>query len=422
MEKIRSGQPFLYRDGGIQSTVIDVHMKDIITGIYLKKALNTSLLRYPYLTSRLIEKDGDFYLIENKLTFILEETSELHSLGSAEVNYHLIDVTYHGRQICIAFHHGLCDGVGIKPFVQTLLYYYCTFMSERKVNVPGVRLAGEHLLLDETKEPLSVGKLDVDNTLLPEVIKDGYALPDAIIKDGQEQYYRYEIELNQEKFMEFAKENNATPSIIIALLTSKAIKAIYPDADKPILCNLAYNMRKELNLDNTFKNCVNSVYLPYSENMQQLSLKEQSTIFREMLSEQKKIDAVKNDANSILYLCDKLDELDSYEAKKKIMTYFNDINLNTFIISYLGQIKLGEYEKYIDSMHMYNSGTIGLAINMLSVGEKITIDLLQSFETDKYITALSQVLKEVGLEFSVSEKIEFVTPRDSVIESVNLVA
>lgn len=64
--------------------------------------------------------------------------------------------------------------------------------------------------------------------------------------------------------------------------------------------------------------------------------------------------------------------MDSYEAKKKMMSFFNNICLNTFIISYLGQTTLGECEKYIDSMHLYSSGTTGLVINMLSAGEYIT--------------------------------------------------
>jgi len=413
MEKIRSGQAFLYRESGLQSTVIETHMKDNLCGDSLKKALDKALLRYPYLTQKMIEQNGDFYLIENPMPFIIEETSELHSLGSSKVNYHLIDVTYKNKQICVAFHHGLCDGQGIKPFVETLLYYYCTYRYKTKFNVKDVRLAGEPLLPGETKEPLGDGKFDVGSTTLPEIIKDGYALPDAMNQDGEKKYYRYEMNINYENFLKFAKENNATPSIVIALLASKAIKNIYPEADKPILCNLASNMRKELDLDHTHKNCVSSVYLPYSADLEKLSLEEQSTAYREMMKEQKQADAVKRNANNMVYLSDKLDEIDSYEVKKKLMSFFNNISLNTFIISYMGQTKLGDCEKYIDSMHMYSSGTNGLVMNMLSVGEYITVDFLQSFETEIYINAFIQVIEEAGLDFNVSEKIEFNTPRDS---------
>ena len=343
MENIRSGQAYLYREGGIQSTVIDIRMKDNICGDSLTKGLNRTLLRYPYLTNKMKEQNGDFYLIENPLPFIIEETSKLHSLGSSKVNYHLIDVTYKDKQIKVAFHHGLCDGRGVKPFVETLLYYYCTYRYKNKFYVPDVRLAGEPLLPGETKEPFDGKKFDVGDTMLPKVTKDGYALPESINQDGERKYYRYELNINHEKFINFAKE-------------------------------------------------------------------------------QKQEDVVKTNANNMAYLSDKLDEMDSYEAKKMMMSFFNNISLNTFIISYLGQTKLGDCEKYIDSMHMYSSGTNGLVMNMLSVGEYITIDFLQSFETEIYRNAFIQAIEEAELDFNVSEKIEFKTPGDSNYNQAQVVA
>ncbi|MBI4857861.1 MAG: hypothetical protein HY818_14065 [Acetobacterium woodii] len=422
MEKIRSGQAFLYREKGLHSTVIDTHMKETICGDSLKKALAKAIQRYPYLSQKMIEQNGDFYLIENPMPFVLDKPSELHSLGSAEINYHLIDVTYQDQHICVAFHHGLCDGQGIKPFVETLLYYYCTYKYQTKFNAPLIKLAGEPLLPDETKEPLGDGKFDVLDADLPVINKDGYALPDAINQSDEKTYYRYEVNINQSNFIKFAKENNATPSIAMALLTSQAIKNIYPDADKPILCNLASNMRPELNLDHTYKNCVNSLYLPYSVDLEKLTFKDQAIAYRKMLNEQKQPNVVKTSANSMVYLSDKLDELPSYEAKQKMMSFFNNISLNTFIISYMGQSQLGECEQHIDSMHMYSSGTTGLVLNMLSVGENITIDFLQSFETEKYINAFIHVLNESDLDFKVSEQIEFRTPSDTASRQSQVVA
>lgn len=113
---------------------------------------------------------------------------------------------------------------------------------------------------------------------------------------------------------------------------------------------------------------------------------------------------------------DKLDKLDSFEAKKNMMSFFNDIKLNTFVISYLGQIRLEECDKYIDSMNLYSSGSSGIVINMMAASKNITIDFLQSFETDKYINALIKIMEEVELDFSISEKIEFKTPEDSCYE------
>ena len=57
MKRIRSGQAFLYRDGGIRSTVFDIRMKDKVRGDLLRRALDKAMERYQYLASKLVEKN-----------------------------------------------------------------------------------------------------------------------------------------------------------------------------------------------------------------------------------------------------------------------------------------------------------------------------------------------------------------------------
>lgn len=56
MRQIRSGQSFLYRTDGYDSTVIEIRMKDKVTGSYLQVALTNTVKRFPYLTDKLVEK------------------------------------------------------------------------------------------------------------------------------------------------------------------------------------------------------------------------------------------------------------------------------------------------------------------------------------------------------------------------------
>lgn len=410
MKKIRSGQSYLYRDGGIRSTVIEVRMKDTVRGDLLRRALETAVLRYPYLTSKLVEKNGDFYISENQLSVAFAKTDKYRALGSMAVNYYLVDVTYFSKNIRIAFHHALCDGRGIKPFIETLLYYYCCIRYNQAFDSTGIRLAGEPLFPDETKDPFRDSKYEIRNTPMPEIIKDGYVLPENTNEVSN--YYRYEININRGKFMAAAKGNNATPAILIALLASKSIKKLHPDADKPIVCSMASDMRKELGLENTHKNCVSSLYLPYTEAVGQMPLQEQATLYRDIIREQKQPDVVKMAANSQIGLSDKLDQLGTLAQKKEMMSFFNDLCINTFVISYLGQMQLGECNKYVDSIHLYSAGTKGLILNMTSAGDYITVDLLQSFESEQFVYEFIKSLEEVGLEYSISDRINFNTPPD----------
>ncbi len=414
-EKIRSGQPFLYREGGIESMVMDIRMKENICGVSLQKAVDTALLRYPYFTSEFSEKDGDFYLSENLLPFMVKETSILQSLGNNEVNNHLIDVTYFKETIYISFHHGLCDGRGILPFIETTLYYYCTYKYNQNLSAPGVRLASEALLPNETAEPLKNNYSVTAETELPKIVKNGFALPESLESVGQHNYYRYEMKIEQQAFMQFAKENQATPAIVMALFVAKAIKKVHPDLKETIIGNLASDLRNGIHMENTFRNCVGSLELPYSLDFEQLSFKEQVCAYRKSIAEHKNEKTIKNNVNKMIHLFDKLDTLHSFEEKKNMLSFFNNLITNTFVLSYVGQLQLGECEPYIDSFYLYGSGTTGLTMEMLAFKDSFTLAFMQSFATEKYIHALSDVIKEAGIPFTLSNQIKFSTPKDSIM-------
>ena len=108
-EKIRSGQSYLYKRYGMESEVMEVRFKDKITGSFLNQALLTAMKRYPYFNTKLVEKDGDFYIVQNEQSMIARRTKELARLGHISCGYHLIDIIYYGYSIYISFHHALCD-------------------------------------------------------------------------------------------------------------------------------------------------------------------------------------------------------------------------------------------------------------------------------------------------------------------------
>ena len=289
MQKIRSGQAYLYRTGGLRSTVLDVRMKDAVRGDLLRRALDTTMVRYPYLNSKLVEKDGDFYLADNVLPITIAKTDKLRALGSMSTNYQLIDVTYTGSSIRVAFHHALCDGRGIEPFLETLIYYYSSLRYKAELDPAGIRLASDPLLPGETDEPFGYEKYEVGDTPAPQIVRDGYVLPEHSAE--VENYYRREITVNREQFLAYAKANNATPTILVSLLASTAITTLHPDADKPIVTSLASDMRAELGHPNTHKNCVSSLYLPFTDELAALSLREQATAYRAQIAEQRHPDA-----------------------------------------------------------------------------------------------------------------------------------
>ncbi len=414
-EKIRSGQSYLYKLHGMESEVLEIRFAKKVHGSPLNRALTETMRRYPYFSTRLIEKGGDFYIVQNDVSPVARKTKTLAALGGAQCGYHLIDITYFERSVYLSFHHALCDGRGVKPFAETLVWYYCKFAYGNEKTIEGVRLAGEPLLPGETDDPF-LETYDYDTTKnfisLP---RDAFSLPEsAEPSDGAD--YRFEASIPHDEFMAACKRENATPVILLSLLVSRAVAEVCPDYDKPINANIATDMRKELGHPNTFKNCVKSIILPYGRDFAALSTKAQATRYRELLNAQRDRDYCRREADAMLALFDKLDSLPSYEEKRKIMAFFEGMLLNTYVVSYLGQFVLGDNAQYIESIHLYNSGTAGLGVNMIACGEKFVLDFKQSFTSERYVAAfLSQAEKE-GLHFEAGERIEFTTPTDKLLK------
>ena len=92
-----------------------------------------------------------------------------------------------------------------------------------------------------------------------------------------------------------------------------------------------------------------------------------------------------------------------------------NIQLNTYTISYIGQFILNENEQYIDSIHLYSAGTIGLSINMICASGKFTIDVKQNFPEDTHVKLFLETLAELGITNTrVSDSIPFTTPKDGL--------
>lgn len=270
-EKVRSGQAYLYNADGVESEVVEICFHKKVYGSSLNQALRKTMERYPYFNTKLVELDGDFYIVQNNVSLVATRTETLPRLGHISCGYHLIDVTYYGSTVYVSFHHALCDGRGIMPFIETLIYYYCASRYKSDASSEGIRLADSPLLEGETTEP-NLGGYDFDESKPPvEVSRDAYALPDGA-KEDKDLNYRFELHIDSPSFMKVCKANGATPVVLTSLLMSAGIAEIFPDFDKPINANIAVDIRDALDLPNTFKNCVRSMPLPYTREFSDMPL------------------------------------------------------------------------------------------------------------------------------------------------------
>lgn len=395
MKQIRSGQSFLYRTNGYDSTVVEIRMRDKVTGSYLQVALTNTARRFPYLTQKLVEKGGAYYLHRDDNSMVAVKTDKFRTLGSMATGYHLLDVTYIGNCIRVAFHHGLCDGRGVMPFIETLLYDYCCQKYHKKFSSEGIRLAGEPIPEEETVEPFTREFYEVDETAVQQVEHDGFALPEST--SMPEGCYHSEILLDENTFVQAARAIGATPTLLAAMLLSRCILELNPQAEKPVVCNLAMDLRSAIGKELTHRNCVGTAYLPYTAQDKTAAPEELARRYRELLAAQREPNAVKAALNKQIGLFNKLDELPSLEEKRKLMSFFNGMVNNTYVISYMGRLRLNDYAQYVESAHFFSDTICGLTVNMVAAAGKLSFEVLQGFPNAGYAQAFRQALAPYGL-------------------------
>lgn len=417
-EKVRAGQPYLYREDGLPSEVFEIRMKDEIDPSALGIAAEDAMERYPYFRVRYEEQQGDFYTVENELPFEVFESDSFIPLGGEENNFYLIGVTYHGRNIDVSFHHGLTDGRGVKSFVETLIYSYCRAAFGSCAASEGILTAEAEISLSETAEPCGE-KYAVDKSRLGKIeglSRKGFTLPET--REPKSSHRRYELKFSQKDFISLCKQNGASPVVMLSVMMSRAIKELYPESRDVINSNFPVDARSALGVEGTYKNCVKSISLPYGKAEQEMSTEELCRYYKQLMNEQRDPERCKDEFNKIIMLLNAISHLHSFKKKRMIMRFLDDLKLDTYLISYIGQFRLNENEQYVDSIHLFSDCSDGLVMNMTCQGGYFCIDFVQDFEGDKYVDALAAQFEKAEVELGLSGMIEFSTPCDAIMKDM----
>ena len=417
-EKVRAGQPYLYRANGLPSEIYEVRFKDTIDHEDLDSALQTTISRYPYFKVKYIEEEGDFFAVPNEHPFHPYYTKEPVPLGGKESSFYLIAVSHFENTLFVSFHHGLTDGRGIKNFVETLIFYYCKRHYGSEAAPDGIMTLDVPFSMEEIAEPCGK-KRAVDKKKMQKVkglSRKAFALPET--KEVPCSHRRYEMQFSQDEFMKVCKSYGASPIILLSIMVSRAIAELFPSDTQTINSNFPVDARGELGVDKTYKNCVKSLSLPYGENEKKLSAQELCALYKSLLKAQRNPEHCKAEFNNIIMLLDVLNHLHSFQKKRKILKFLDDLTLNTYLISYIGQFNFGANEAFIDSVHLYSDCSDGLVLNMTCECGKFFIDFVQDFESDRYVRSLEAQFKKEGIALLVSQKIEFETPRDNLMRDM----
>ena len=421
-----SGVTSLYRSSPHRAYVVEVELKNRIRGDMLQEAVDQTLQRMPYFADALTEKDGDFYYAVNPLPMEVAETKQLRRVGGPETNWHCVDVTWWENTVSFSMFHALCDGLGLNLFIESVIYHYFCIRDDKKYDAKGIRTVGSPILPGEETDPFAQTYPVAEDFNMASFADKYYHLPEADEKPT-DRMLAMPVRIREDDFMRFVKENKGTPTAMLHILMSHAVQTVHPENEQMIGALIPASSRKLLGAENTFKNCIGALRLPYrQEEMDKLSLLEQTQRAREMLRESKNPDMARFLANQLGGAVRKVGAvMHTYAERQAVLDFSSKSNSDTYMIDYVGSLNAGEYASEIiktrylatnltrnfNSMTIYLSATAGF----------FHLEVVRGFESSVYCDAFLEQLVKHGIAFERDAETSYITPQNGLIEGLGLI-
>ena len=407
MEKLKSAMPYYYGASKESSNNIRfvIEMQDEIDGEMFAKAVKLSMSRYPYFCVRVASNDQELFLEENKEDVVVAHTNEPITLGGMDANGHLLAFSWWGNQVYLDCFHGLSDGAGYLPLINTVIYYYCRERYDSNLNPEGIRLGGESIPEEEIKDPYPDS---VDDSIKPVgryVRKPAFDLRSAGLCTPGNPFW-YEVQIPEDAFMKYNRSNDASPAVMIGVLMARAVEELHKNADKPIVCSMAMNIRKTLHAMTAHHSLVTQLFLEYKEAMKKMDIGEQATCFRGMIMIQGQDENIWQSVKGNLKINERIHAMPDMKSKRMMTQQIVEscVGLDTFKVSYVGKNHMGAAEKYVKGMHVVlDMNRNNMMIEVSAVHGWFHLTFQQNWAEDVYVKAFLRQLDKEGITYKTKE-------------------
>lgn len=364
---------------------IRMRLQDTIDSAVLRKAVDTTMERYPYFCVKLQARGDGFIFAENREPVVISNSRQGVTLNSPESNNHLLSFSYHDDWLVMDIFHGLTDGAGTYEVIRTLLYYYCCQCYKVIPSTVGIRLVGDKISQEEWECPVMKAR----ELPIPRRHEWTKALLPSIAANLQLESpdYVYSILLAEDAFLRFCKENGGSPGIMVSLLMSRSLARLYPNASEIIRIVLCVNQRKALHAPLAHQSLVGGAFLEYDEQLRKLPIHEQVKVYRNKVSEQTSEEAVLSGVAHTVSLTKMLLANKKHKDRLEMMTTVDEA-ANRFAaanVSYVGKANFGEMEKYVKEFHTWSATVMDITLQISAVNGRFTLDFMQKFQSNVYL-------------------------------------
>lgn len=381
---------------------LEIRLKDDVRPDSLRKAVEAASLRFPYFSMEVIEKDGELITKDNPLPFVVYEGSDARTLGSAAVNRQLIAFSYDKKTVYIHASHIITDGGGLFPFIKTILFCYFTDVNGCAPSIEGIRLPGETPSPSETEPPLPKKQSHLSLPVMHSRKRSFFRLAEGgLIHDFTPTVYR--LRVNEKQVLGCMRMNDGSPSTLFSVLMFRTIWKLHPDIKNDLLCAVSMNMRPVLGCPDNYRMLSTSIPLRCPAFAKKTGLMPLCTSMRGAVLLQSQPENVLHQLKKRQDLLDELEQFPDVSSRCEFLSEaaLEDANANTFSISYVGQLGLGEMASEIDAMYNLTDGSTyrNLFLEVNSLNGEFDIAFLQGFSEDIYFRGFIDELKALKIDF-----------------------
>lgn len=393
---------------GSLSMRIRLVMRDEVDEEILKKAVNDTMTRYPYLGKKVVVRDGAYEYADNPLPVpVLKTTCPLPKYGTEETNYHLILVDYEGKNIYFNMCHALSAGRGMARWICSCLYAYVTEKYGVKLNCPGIRdpfsppLEGEDLIEPFDHLPEMTGSYEDTGSGVSPISPTEL---DAILPKGEEEgLFNTFIRLDSKAVMERVKANHASPAVYFAVLINRAFTSVLDEIPEGIRYGIACDSSEDIGCGETMSLITRFLSFVVTKKDGELPMEELCTKGKAMIREQMDPSIIVDLIKSEKKVLEEMENLPSPQEKAMYyMTHSDSFkNVPSFLVSYVGRYDMEELNEYVEDIGC-SGANYGRGLVIYCYKNSFTLSFFTpTKKDDPTLQAFLDVLKEEGLAYEV---------------------
>ena len=377
----------------------------------LTEAAQEAIGRFPYFSVRVgLDAEENYTLEHNdRPVAVLPEKDERLTLGSEEVNGHLIAITWRNNFVWFNYSHTFCGATGGLFWVKATLYLYMLkkygpLEAPKDIKLPGTPVTEGELFFpnaDELPDDEPISRYDGGDSNLAL----GRFLKYLLCPFAKENYY-YQIDIPVKDFMEYAARIDGSPSTILTAMMYKVCTRLFREKKGTFIGGrIAADYRDDIGADASYRDFVRFIHVKYEwsmkdEPIQKLNMRARGAVIRQNQPELgierfKKISANHRE----------IDRQPDLEAKKafalKNSTFRSDPRDN-YTISYVGKTDWGGMDEHIQGFYSITDGDLMLELNALKDKFCITFQLIN--KDPRPLELFCEVLEQEGVPYRVSDR------------------